>query len=259
MKEATKYTKARNLLECNQLNTSPRNTRPHETSLAKVIRRKNVKNISDFTNDAIKKAELTKSNEINQNLPIILDTSHLPGPLCMNRLKNLGIFDQLDTQSGFLRKESSTIEGRSKIVKKLLPSNSIACLYTASWIWLGGQFPDSLDILSNGHYRRRPYGHPIHVYTRKIIDNDYVKIGDLFVTTPTRTICDIALTKTESDSENTIRFNTIRTIMENYTINIYDCAKILQDNHHFPSSVAARAWMENIIYSMKKRTSKKAK
>lgn len=194
----------------------------------------------------------SKNNEKSENaentdMPTILDSSSLPGPLCMNKLSKIGIFKHLDNQSGFSDKQSKTVAGRSEIIKKLLPKNTIACLYTSAWIWLGGSFPVTLDVLSQSHYRSRPHGRPIHVYTRKIIDGECVKIGNLLVTTPTRTVCDIALTQTESEITQSLRYKTIYTLMENYMINIKDCSNILNDNHHFPSSVAAREWLESIM------------
>ena len=95
--------------------------------------------------------------DISKNLPTLLDTTHLPGPLCMKKLSKFGAFERLSIRSGFAHSTAKTIEGRCKILKKLIPRDSAACMFTASWIWLGGTIPNILDVISGSHYRVVPH------------------------------------------------------------------------------------------------------
>ena len=69
--------------------------------------------------------------DISKNLPTLLDTTHLPGPLCMKKLSKFGAFERLSIRSGFAHSTAKTIEGRCKILKKLIPRDSEACMFKA--------------------------------------------------------------------------------------------------------------------------------
>ena len=79
------------------------------------------------------------------------------------------------------------------IALKLIPFGTIACALTAAWVWLGGTFPRTVDVISSSHYRADSHGRKIRVFNRKTAPEHVIQVGNLRITTPMRTACDIAL------------------------------------------------------------------
>ena len=148
------------------------------------------------------------SEQKNNDLPLLIDTKHLPGPLSMKKLCNYGAFNNLSIRSGFAQSTAKTPEGRCAVLKKLLPSGTVACAFTASWIWLGGKIPNILEIISNSHYRIKPHDHQLQVFRRKLLKKEQRMIKDLRVTSVARTICDIALTPSKNIYDEMRRVDT---------------------------------------------------
>lgn len=90
--------------------------------------------------------------------PPLLGNDDLPGPMCLNLLASSGALCKLDSANAYSSHDSDTLYGRACIIATLLPSRSVACARTAAWVWLGGTFPDSIDIIAKAHYRTLRYG-----------------------------------------------------------------------------------------------------
>ncbi|MFU0523827.1 hypothetical protein ACMZ70_05800 [Gardnerella vaginalis] len=185
--------------------------------------------------------------DISKNLPTLLDTTHLPGPLCMKKLSKFGAFERLSIRSGFAHSTAKTIEGRCKILKKLIPRDSAACMFTASWIWLGGTIPNILDVISGSHYRVVPHDHPLRVFRRKLLKREQKVIKDLRITSPARTICDIALTPSKNIYDEIRKKDTIFNLIQEYETSFKECEKIINSNPHFPGAQKAKDWLKNVI------------
>lgn len=185
--------------------------------------------------------------DISKNLPTLLDTTHLPGPLCMKKLSKFGAFERLSIRSGFAHSTAKTIEGRCKILKKLIPRDSAACMFTASWIWLGGTIPNILDVISGSHYRVVPHDHPLRVFRRKLLKREQKVIKDLRITSPARTICDIALTPSKNIYDEIRKKDTIFNLIQEYETSFKECEKIINSNPHFPGAQKAKDWLRNVI------------
>lgn len=191
--------------------------------------------------------EILFSNMSNKDLPVLMDTTHLPGPLSMKKLSKFGAFDRLSIRSGFAHSTAQSLEGRCDVLKKLLPYGSVACMFTASWIWLGGKIPNVFEIISNSHYRVRPHDHTLQVFRRKILKIEQKVIKDLHVTSPARTICDIALTPSKNIYEEMRRVDTVCALAQKYNTSFKECEKIIDNNPYFPGSFKAKNWIiENI-------------
>ena len=133
--------------------------------------------------------------------PPLLGNDDLPGPMCLNLLASSGALCKLDSANAYSCHDSDTLYGRSCIIATLLPSRSVACSRTAAWVWLGGTFPESIDIIAKAHYRALRYGRKINVFNRLAPNEHTIKVGPIIVTTPVRTACDLALNCTpESES-----------------------------------------------------------
>ena len=94
--------------------------------------------------------------------PPLLGNDDLPGPMCLNLLASSGALCKLDSANAYSCHDSDTLYGRSCIIATLLPSRSVACSRTAAWVWLGGTFPESIDIIAKAHYRALRYGRKIN-------------------------------------------------------------------------------------------------
>lgn len=125
--------------------------------------------------------------------PPLLGDADLPGPICLNRLHSLGVVCKLDNDNAYSYHDSRTLYGRASIISTLMPSRSVACAGTAAWVWLGGMFPNTIDIIAKAHYRTARYGRKVSVFNRQAPDEHVTDVGPITVTTPTRTACDLAM------------------------------------------------------------------
>lgn len=180
-------------------------------------------------------------------LPPLLDEKTLPGPLGITKLSCYGALHQLNTSSGFTCKKSESIIGRSDVLASMLPMNSVACAVSAAWIWLGGTFPSTLDIVSSSHFRSKPQGLPIRIFNRNVTNEERYRVGSLEVTTPERTICDLALSSFDSDDYDDYRKSLVEGLFVQYNADIATCMNILIMNHYCPGSIQARAWLHDIL------------
>ena len=165
----------------------------------------------------------------------------------MKKLSKFGAFERLSIRSGFAHSTAKTIEGRCKILKKLIPRDSAACMFTASWIWLGGTIPNILDVISGSHYRVVPHDHPLRVFRRKLLKREQKVIKDLRITSPARTICDIALTPSKNIYDEIRKKDTIFNLIQEYDTSFKECEKIINSNPHFPGAQKAKDWLKNVI------------
>lgn len=126
--------------------------------------------------------------------------------MSMNLLGDCGAVQPLDEISAYLPQYSKSMFGRSTIMTNLVPHCTTACGATAAWVWLGGKFPDTIDVLSRSHFRTLIYGRRIRTFNRKVTPGQVSTIGGLKLTTPARTACDVILMG-EDDAASV--FNTI--------------------------------------------------
>ena len=88
----------------------------------------------------------------------LLTHKDLPGPLSMARLTHFGTLHSLDQTNAYSAEHADTLYGRAMIALKLIPFGTIACALTAAWVWLGGTFPRTVDVISSSHYRADSHG-----------------------------------------------------------------------------------------------------
>lgn len=186
---------------------------------------------------------------VNQTMPMLMSNRDLPGPLSMNRLDDFGAVRRLDDINAYLAEYSDTLFGRGVIMTKVVPSRSIACGRSALWVWMGGRFPDVIDIISGSHFRSMVYGRPIKTYDRCVPDGQISTIAGLKVTSPTRTACDIALMSSATIPDRR-RAELTCAIMEEYHIDSVQCLEILEKNHFWPNVPQARQFFKAVQYCL---------
>lgn len=188
-------------------------------------------------------------------IPAILVDRDLPGPLSLRRLTLMGSVSRLDVRSGYWTEHADTLYGRAMIAVRLLPCSTVACAFTALWVWMGGVFPDTLDVMSRSHYRTAQHGRRVRVFSRKIANRDLARIGGLRVTRPARTVCDIVTIFGERPDAAAL-IDPIAECMDAYGFSPGDCISILNENPCMSTVPQARAFLRSVsrIYAQRRRS-----
>lgn len=177
--------------------------------------------------------------------PSIIDADELPGPLGASALARMGILVPLDGTGGYLATHADTVHGRAAIIQSMLPSSAIACATLALWVWIGGNFPPNLQIISSSHFRAAVYGRRIRTFDRKLDERELSRLGRLWITSPARTACDLAC-------ENPARFkeiNVINSIVElirEFGVTVDECLQLLWDKPRWPGHARGIDLMQRI-------------
>lgn len=181
-------------------------------------------------------------------VPIVLDDTDFPGPLSHRRLTAMGTVTALDEASGFWSEYASSLYGRAQITAKLTPFGAISCALSAAWVWLGGAMPDTVDVLSDSHFRTPTHGHRIRVFNRRPPAGQVRHIGDLQVTAPPRTVVDLALIREgEADRVVPVVGRMIDDLMSTYHVAPADCLDILDVNPRLRHGKAARLLFQSML------------
>ncbi|KFI95734.1 hypothetical protein [Bifidobacterium stellenboschense] len=179
-------------------------------------------------------------------MPTILRERDLPGPMSLGRLAAEGTITTLDDmESGYWSEHAATLYGRASIVHRIIPHSTAACALTAMWVWMGGEFPRTLDVLSRSHFRMRHFGHRVRAFTRKVTPRHLVTIGNLRVTDPTRTACDVASLHATAAHPNDYT-ERIVDLMDAYDFTPDDCATILDENPCMSTMPRTRACLSGV-------------
>lgn len=184
--------------------------------------------------------------------PILIDRD-LPGPLSLKRLTILGSVGGLDSRSGYWIEHADTLYGRAMITERIIPFATIACAFTALWVWMGGTFPDTLDVMSRSHFRKTHHGRRVRAFDRKVEHRDLARIGPLRVTRPARTVCDI-VTIFGDRTEDMLLIEPIADCMDVYDFSPGDCMTILDENPCMPTVPQARTLLRSVsrIYAQRR-------
>ncbi|WP_163196957.1 hypothetical protein [Bifidobacterium platyrrhinorum] len=181
-------------------------------------------------------------------VPSILRLHDLPGPLSLSRLAANGTVHTLDPDSGYWHDHAATLYGRATIIHRIIPFASSACALTALWVWMGGDFPDTLDVLSRSHFRAAQHGHRIRVFSRQVTMRHLTSLGALSLTDPTRTACDIASLFRDDAPARGFRGldGAVVDLMDAYGFSPDDCISLLDENPNMPATPQARAFLVQV-------------
>lgn len=176
--------------------------------------------------------------------PPLLGGADLPGPLCLNALHSMGALCKLDNENAYTYHDSRTLYGRASIIATLLPSRSVACAGTAAWVWLGGLFPETIDIIAKAHCRALRYGRKISVFNRKAPDSHVIAVGPITVTTPPRTACDLAMNCTPETLPSAMEL--VCMLMQEFRFRPEDCLQVMREATHIRNAPWARNFFRTI-------------
>lgn len=174
--------------------------------------------------------------------PPIITAEHVTGPLGMHMLIDLGILIPLDDAHAYRRDDGDSLYGRAAITAAALPkriTSMTVCGATAAWVWHGGDFPATVDILSSSHHRTRVFGRPIRTRARRVPADQITSIGTLSLTTPERTACDLALSPIEEIRAHSWQ-PVIAELMKQYDFGPQPCLDILDGCSYLHTAKQAR-------------------
>lgn len=166
--------------------------------------------------------------------PGLIQVGDLPGRLSLNLLVRLGIVTVLDPATCYRNDDAEGIFGRASIILPLLPFGAAACGSLALWIWLNGTFPETLDVISNSHFRAPVLGRPLRPHNRKLNPQYLMRLGRLWVTSPLWTACDLACEEQQALSRGEARQERIHELMDRYQVSCSDCLDLLAANPRWP-------------------------
>lgn len=184
-------------------------------------------------------SELIIEEHDQSALPPIIHTRDLPGGLSRAMLIRHQLLIPLDMEHAYRATDGESLYGRARIVQQVLPPCSIACGMTAAWIWLGGEFPPIIEILSHSHFRTPLLGRLIKTRSRNVPKEQLTRVDQVQLTSPERTACDLAL----SSSDVMYQYNLqerILELMRVYQIEPTHCLQILEGCTHMHSAKQAR-------------------
>ncbi len=174
------------------------------------------------------------------NSPPLFGNGDLPGPLCLNMMSEFGTLCKLDNVNAYSQQDSHTLFGRATIIASVLPYHTVACAGTAAWVWLGGTFPETIDVIANAHFRTPRHGRKIRVYNRRLLSNHVIRVGPIQMTTPVRTACDLATIYSGSNEGERLAQEVISMLMQEYHFRPSDCQLVLQETRHIRNAPSAR-------------------
>lgn len=176
----------------------------------------------------------------------IIYLADFPGLLCFGKLQHINMVVMLDQTAAYLSSQASTLYGRAGIVKYLIPYKTIAASSLAYWVWWGGRLPDEIPVISTSHYRTIVFDRRIISLNRNLESEDIHRLGDIKLTSPLRTACDIACLPRDAfnkyiGTENYCDF------LRGYDISAKNCQSILLEKTRWPGHLNALSLFEEII------------
>ena len=170
----------------------------------------------------------------------------LPGPMSLHRLTGLGVVRRLDEAHAYYARYTTTVQGRVRMVKRLAPSHVIVCALTACWVWLGGELPQTVDVVSQSHFRTVMYGRKIRVFNKQTTEQDVTTICGLHITTPLRTACEIAVLP-NTEWEMTDGASLVCALMNEYRLTKSDCMAVLNANRFWSNGPRAKRFFSTLL------------
>ncbi|MGV8885280.1 MAG: hypothetical protein ACOH1T_06775 [Microbacteriaceae bacterium] len=132
----------------------------------------------------------------------------------------------------------ATLALRAESLARQWPGRLIAEQHSAAWIW-GAQLqpPVRHELCSSLGARARP-ADPLRVIAREVVINadEVVIIGNLRVTTPARTIADLARTTRPFTASDTL---VIRALARIGGVTLHDCREALDRRRNLPNKIVA--------------------
>ena len=180
-------------------------------------------------------------------LPPVLQLKDLPGHMGMRQLIDLGIVRPLDEDHAYHVSYGLSVEGRVAVTQRAIPAHVAVCALTACWVWIGGDMPNSIDVISNSHFRSTIFGRKIRVFNRQAPEGQCIVVNGLSVTSPVRTACDVA-TLPDSEWQSGDCAAMVRILMDEYDVSAAECLDMLSVNRFWPNTPRAKQFFSRLPF-----------
>lgn len=170
----------------------------------------------------------------------LYEREELPGTMSQFTLHQAGTVNPSQHVALFREQDCLTPLDRADIVRPMLPYGATVCLWLAAWIWIGGEFPATLDVVTPTHYQSDAYNRALRMHCRRVENRDVAILHRLHVATPVCTACDIACLDVADDEAACKQHATVATLMNECAITPQACIHALHNNPHatgHPSAV----------------------
>ena len=178
----------------------------------------------------------------------IIRVRDLPGPMAMQMMIDLGMLCRLSSGAAFQPGMALTPEQRAGIAGAVMPNHTIACLELAAWIWLGGEFPTTLDVITPARFNAFGLDGAFTAHDWRIRCKETREISDMRTTTPLRTICDLACCDAEDSiaADEAQRIVIIERLMREFRIRPTQCLRSIQQRLRFTGHPIGATLMRRI-------------
>lgn len=186
-----------------------------------------------------------KQKERRKNT-LLLEAQKLPGSFCLKHLENKGLTTCLNASTAFLNSFSQSIHGRSTIAQKIIPRSTSACGRLAAWVWCSGTLPKHVDVISTSHHKNSLFDRKIIVHQRKVPNAHQHRIGNLSLTSPLWTICEIAsLCRAEFKKWGDLK--SLLLFLHRHKLTIEDCIDLLHSYPRWPGKNVALGRFKQLL------------
>ena len=178
-------------------------------------------------------------------LPPILQLKDLPGHMGMHRLIDLGVVRPLDDYHAYHTSYGQSVAGRVAVAQRAIPAHVPVCALTACWVWIGGEMPNSIDVISASHFRSTIFGRKIRVFNRQTPEDQCTVVYGLSLTTPVRTACDVA-TLPDNEWQGRNCAAKVRVLMNEYEVSPAACLNMLSVNRFWSNTPRAKRFFTKL-------------
>lgn len=172
------------------------------------------------------------THDIAQSFDAIYQPDELPGGMSHIVLHHAGAINASARKTLYRSSDGLSPWRRAELVRPLLPYGITVCLWLAAWIWVGGEFPEALDVVASTRYMSDAYNRALRLHNRTVNGRDLVILRRLRVSSPLRTACDIACLDDADVESHATQRATVATLMRECALAPQTCIHALQNNPH---------------------------
>lgn len=174
----------------------------------------------------------TITHNIAQSCDAVYQPDELPGGMSHIVLHHAGAVNASAHKTLYRSCDGLSPWRRAELVRPLLPYGITVCLWLAAWIWVGGEFPEALDVVAPTRYMSDAYHRALRLHNRTVNGRDLVILRRLRVSSPLRTACDIACLDDANVESHATQRATVATLMRECALAPQTCIYALQNNPH---------------------------
>lgn len=154
----------------------------------------------------------------------------------------------LDGSTGYLTSMASSLYGRAEIAHRLVPQGTTAAELIAFWVWKGGTLPSTVAVMSASHFRSERCGKRVTVLNRSVPQQHLRHLGNLLITSPERTACDIACMP-RAQFDDCVGLDAFSLFLEYFELPPSSCRELIRQNPRWPGFANAMLLFDDLAAS----------